>query len=150
MNDDPRPTRLSKWRTLMSKADKVSTAADSTAPKQQIGVPFKPGQSGNPAGRPKGAKSKFQEDFWRDLHRTWQEGGRDALKRMMRDMPDKFVTVAAGKVPQELEVTNSTYVIVAPEASTSTQEWLDTLSVRRPDQHDTVSTIARVCNALMH
>jgi hypothetical protein len=33
-------------------------AADKTAKKQQVGVPFKPGQSGNPKGRPKGARNK--------------------------------------------------------------------------------------------
>ena len=33
-------------------------AADNTARKQQIGVPFKPGQGGNPKGRPKGLKKQ--------------------------------------------------------------------------------------------
>jgi hypothetical protein len=96
--------------------------------------PWQPGQSGNPAGRPKGAKSEFTEQFWRDIRDAWQTGGADCIKRMMRDMPDKFVVVAASKIPQEVETTTTTYVIVAPEASTSTQEWLDSLSVRRPDQ----------------
>jgi len=32
-----------------------------TAPKQQIGTPFKPGQSGNPGGRPKGIAAKARE-----------------------------------------------------------------------------------------
>ena len=33
-------------------------AADKTEKKQQAGVPFKPGQSGNPKGRPKGSRNK--------------------------------------------------------------------------------------------
>jgi hypothetical protein len=33
------------------------------------------GQSGNPAGRPKGSKHKLQTSFWHDLHRTWKERG---------------------------------------------------------------------------
>ena len=32
--------------------------ADKTAKKQQVGIPFKPGQSGNPKGRPKGSRNK--------------------------------------------------------------------------------------------
>ena len=35
----------------------VSTA-ENTAQKQQVGRPFEPGQSGNPAGRPKGSRNK--------------------------------------------------------------------------------------------
>ena len=31
--------------------------ADNTAKKQQVGVPFEPGKSGNPEGRPKGSKN---------------------------------------------------------------------------------------------
>jgi hypothetical protein len=35
-----------------------------TAPKERvIGRPFEPGQSGNPNGRPKGARNKLGEDF---------------------------------------------------------------------------------------
>jgi hypothetical protein len=34
------------------------SAAENTAQKQQIGRPFEPGQSGNPAGRPKGSRNK--------------------------------------------------------------------------------------------
>jgi hypothetical protein len=33
-------------------------AADKTEKKQQTGVPFKPGHSGNPNGRPKGVRNK--------------------------------------------------------------------------------------------
>jgi hypothetical protein len=114
----------------------IALACEETAANKGIANlrPWQPGQSGNPAGRPKGAKSEFTEQFWRDIRDAWAAGGADAIRRMMRDMPDKFVVVAASKIPQEVETTTTTYVIVAPEASTSTQEWLDSLSVRRPDQ----------------
>jgi hypothetical protein len=92
--------------------------------------PWQPGEG----GRPKGAKNKFVERFWEDLQKVWLEEGLAALYRVARDFPDKFVVAAAGKIPAEVEHTSNTYVIVAPEASTSTQEWLDSLSVRRPDQ----------------
>ena len=99
-------------------------AADDTAPKQQIGVPVKPGQSGNPAGRPKGAKSRFVEDFWRDLQEVWKEHGKKALLDTLRDDPSKFVTVAASKLPAEVEISNKQFVIVVPAMAESTEEWL--------------------------
>jgi hypothetical protein len=91
---------------------------------------FQPGNG----GRPKGAKNKFVERFWEDLQKVWQEEGIAALYKVAKTMPDKFIMAAAGKIPQEVETTTTTYVIVAPEASTSTQEWLDSLSVRRPGE----------------
>jgi hypothetical protein len=79
-------------------------------------------------------KNAFVENIWEDLQKVWQEEGLSCLYRVARDMPDKFILAAANKIPGEIEVTNSTYVIVAPEASTSTQEWLDSLSVLRPGE----------------
>jgi hypothetical protein len=132
MSQSKRERLMNRKPMKMDEGD--NTPADRPSRTAHLCPPWQPGQSGNPAGRPKGAKSKFIEDFWRDLYQTWQEGGVDALKRMMRDMPDKFVTVAAGKIPQEVELTSNTYVIVAPEPCSSTQEWLDSLSVRRPGE----------------
>src|SRR5829696_5623987 len=116
--------------TKMDEGD--NTPADTPSRTAHLRPPWQPGQSGNPAGRPKGSKNVFVEDFWRDLQKVWQEQGLSCLYRVAKDMPDKFILAAAGKIPNEIEVTSSTYVIVAPEASASTQEWLDSLSVRRP------------------
>jgi hypothetical protein len=36
----------------------IDSTAETTAQKQRVGRPFEPGQSGNPSGRPKGARNK--------------------------------------------------------------------------------------------
>jgi hypothetical protein len=43
------------------------------------GRPFAPGESGNPAGRRKGARNRLAEDFLGDLYREWQTRGRAAI-----------------------------------------------------------------------
>ena len=69
--------------------------------KQQL---FKPGQSGNPAGRPKGTRNKVTEAFLRDLKSTWDEFGVEALKIMAQKNPAEFVRVVAKLVPRDVNL----------------------------------------------
>jgi hypothetical protein len=75
--------------------------ADDTAPKQR-GVPFKPGQSGNPAGRPKGARSRLGEAFLSDLADAWADHGVEAIERLVRTEPGTFVKVVSNILPREV------------------------------------------------
>jgi hypothetical protein len=78
-------------------------ATGKTVPKQL--TPFKKGQSGNPAGRPKGARSKLSENFWADFAKTWDAKGQAALAHVAANDPSTFVRVAASLMPKETEVT---------------------------------------------
>jgi hypothetical protein len=66
---------------------------------------FKPGQSGNPAGRPKGARSKLAEDFLKDLHDDWKESGLVTLQALRAEKPDVYVKVIADLLPKLEEKT---------------------------------------------
>lgn len=78
-------------------------AADVTAPKQR-GVPFKPGQSGNPAGRPKGSRNQLGEDFLSALHEDFKDNGIAAIKAARIEDPMGYVKTIAGLLPKELNV----------------------------------------------
>lgn len=62
---------------------------------------FKPGQSGNPAGKPKGAKHRLQEDFVKDVQAAWEAKGAEAITMMIADKPGDFVKMVASLMPKE-------------------------------------------------
>jgi Family of unknown function (DUF5681) len=75
--------------------------AEFTVEKQRPAHLFRPGQSGNPSGRPKGARSRLAENFIADLANAWKEHGSAALLACAKDYPDKFVKVIADLMPRE-------------------------------------------------
>jgi hypothetical protein len=85
-----------------------TTIAVPTAPKQR-GVPFKPGQSGNPAGRPRGSRNRLADAFVTDLAAAWEEHGVMALTKCATAEPAKFVSIIASLLPRDvsLNVTHS-------------------------------------------
>jgi hypothetical protein len=68
-------------------------------------IPWKRGQSGNPAGRPQGSRNKLSEDFIADLHESWKSLGKPALLAAAWTDPVAYVRVVASLIPRELETT---------------------------------------------
>ena len=86
----------------------VKRRPESTGGKQVTGrelTQFKPGQSGNPKGRPRGSRNKLSEEFFRDLCDAWQAFGKPALMTAAWTHPVEFVRVVASLIPRELEAT---------------------------------------------
>ena len=68
-------------------------------------IPWKPGQSGNPKGRPPGTRNKLTEDFFRDLCDAWEAFGKPALMTAAWTHPVEFLRVVAQLMPKDVEVT---------------------------------------------
>jgi hypothetical protein len=68
-------------------------------------IPWKPGQSGNPQGRPKGSRNKLSEQFIADLHESWLALGKAVITTVAWTDPSTYLRVVASLVPKDIEVT---------------------------------------------
>ena len=66
--------------------------------------PWQPGQSGNPAGRPKGSRTKLAEDFCQALLDDFAQGGVEAIRVMREEKPNEYVKAIASILPKEVDL----------------------------------------------
>jgi hypothetical protein len=81
----------------------MSAAADNTGQKQQVGRPFEPGESGNPAGRPKGSRNKLCEAFLQALADDFDANGKEVIEKVRTERPHDYLKVCASVMPKRLE-----------------------------------------------
>jgi hypothetical protein len=67
---------------------------------------FKPGQSGNPAGRPVGNRNKLNEKFILALHDDFVEHGAAVIEKVRKTKPEIYLKVIASILPRELHFKN--------------------------------------------
>ena len=102
--------------------------SDNTEKKQRNLIPYKPGQSGNPKGRPQGSRNKLSERIFRDLCDVWEAFGKPALMTAAWTHPVDFVRIVAQLIPKDVEAT----VTNIPAERMSTNE-LEALIERHRD-----------------
>jgi hypothetical protein len=81
---------------------RIPEATASTVPKQL--TPWKPGQSGNPAGRAPGSRQKFSEAMVSDFLADWHEHGPGVLARVRATEPASYLRVASVLLPKDIAV----------------------------------------------
>ena len=66
--------------------------------------PFQPGQSGNPKGRPKGARNRLGTQFLEALETDFNKFGPQAIALVREKKPDVYIKVVADLLPKEANI----------------------------------------------
>lgn len=67
-------------------------------------MPFVKGQSGNPAGKPPGAKNKISEKFITALTADFEQHGEAVIERVRNDKPEQYLKIVADLVPKDVNL----------------------------------------------
>ena len=75
-----------------------------SAPERTPEGRFPKGTSGNPAGRPRGARGRFSEGLVTDFAQDWAQHGADVIARVRKDDPVAYLSIATRLVPREFMI----------------------------------------------
>jgi hypothetical protein len=127
---------------------KLATPEPTGTQQAKPSTQFKPGQSGNPAGRPTGSRNKLCDGFLKTLEETWQKRGQEIIDKTIEENPSVIVNAIARLVPKEahLELSGSTILELSIQQRTRIAEsWL----MSQNDRLDAIEGEAVRCDAAL-
>ena len=78
--------------------------------------PFQPGMpSANPAGRPKGSRSKLNEEVLKYLYQDFNEFGQDTIKRVRERKPEMYLAAVVSLLPKQQQKIKSPFIDLTDE-----------------------------------
>jgi hypothetical protein len=119
-------------------------------PKQLAPHAWKPGQSGNPSGRPLGARARISEKLLADLADVWEANGKAVLASLVKDDPGKLAQIAYGLLPRDvfISVEQRTPGNLDPDEWAILRNVIDLIQANTPNGAPLGAVLATIENAL--
>jgi hypothetical protein len=70
-------------------------------------TPWKPGQCGNPNGRPMGSRQRITDKFIKDLAEHYETYGMQAIERVLEENPVAYLQIVCRLLPKDISLTVS-------------------------------------------
>lgn len=83
----------------------TASVAGSPADRLPVEKRFKPGQSGNPGGKPVAARNRLQGSFLNTLADDFDANGKAAIVKCREDDPAAYIRAIVALMPKEIELT---------------------------------------------
>lgn len=84
-----------------------ATTGSKQASKKANATSFKPGQSGNPKGRPPGSRNKITEDFLSAVCADFAVHGVAVVQQVREEKPVAYLEMVAALVPKNVNLEHS-------------------------------------------
>jgi hypothetical protein len=107
----------------MSDSDRDHAAGNRSGLKE----PWKPGQSGNPAGRKKGSRHKLSELLLSKLCADFEEHGEAVIKEVREKKPEAYLAAAVAILPKQVEQLESPLSGLTDDELDQLQQYLEIL-----------------------
>ena len=73
-------------------------------PQRANGTSWRPGEFGNPNGRPTGSRNAFTPRYWDDLTSVWAQHGRAAMEHCATHDPSLFFGTCSRLLPKDVAI----------------------------------------------
>jgi len=97
-------------------------------------VPWKPGQSGNPAGRPRGARSKLTEIALQKLLQDFEQYGEGVIEKVRLTAPSNYLAAIVSLMPKQQEKIESPFSDLSDDELAQLEHWLAASRAKQIDQ----------------
>jgi len=96
----------------------------SPTPRPWLAPAWQKGQSGNPAGRPRGARSKLTELALVKLLQDFETHGEDVIRQVREKLPQNYLAAVVSLMPKQQEKIESPFSDLTDDELEQLEHWL--------------------------